>query len=557
MATLNFKGKTFVQNHHLAVKYHQLVPKKDKSLTDKVSLNDNLIIHGDNLKALKALLPTYAGKVKCIYIDPPYNTGNERWVYNDNVNSPMMQEWLKSKKPVDGEDLTRHDKWLCLMMPRLKLLRELLREDGVIFVSIDDNEVLHLRMLMDEVFQGNFVGQFIWRKKEGGGQTDQYFVTEHEYILVYAKSQDFKWLDETILESESEYNKQDKNGKFSAVKLAKWGTGAHKEDRPKMFFPIKDPDGKNIYPVAPDGRDGRWRVGKERMQLLIDNNLIYWKKKNNKWVPYEKIYYEEGQTKVIKERSIIFDLATTGDASNELKDIFGRKDIFDNPKPHLLIQYLLTYSTDQNSIILDSFAGSGTTAHAVLDLNKEDGGSRKFILVECEDYADRITAERVRRVIKGYKKRDSSPSAQNDNKNVTLNEVKGLGGTFSYFELGDPIEMESILEGNKLPTYLELARYVFYTATGEEFDPTVVGADGYPPNFIGESREYEIYLFYKPDIDYLKSTALTLDRAKSLGSYKDKKRLVFAPSKYLDTDYLLEYRIDYCQLPFEIYKLKG
>ena len=157
MATLNFKGKTFVQNHHLTVKYHQLVPKKDTSLTDKVSLQDNLIIHGDNLKALKALLPNYAGKVKCIYIDPPYNTGNEKWVYNDNVNSPMMQDWLG--KVVDREDLTRHDKWLCMMMPRLKLLRELLREDGVIFVSIDDNEVHHLRMLMDEVFGGGILSQ--------------------------------------------------------------------------------------------------------------------------------------------------------------------------------------------------------------------------------------------------------------------------------------------------------------------------------------------------------------------------------------------------------------
>src|SRR3989304_5877135 len=150
MATLNFKGKTFVQNHHLAVKYHQLVPKKDKSLTDKVSLNDNLIIHGDNLKALKALRPTYHGKVKCIYIAPPYNTGNEKWAYNDNVNSPMMQEWLG--KVVDTEDLTRHDKWLCMMTPRLKILRELLRDDGAICISIDDNELGHLIPLMDEIF---------------------------------------------------------------------------------------------------------------------------------------------------------------------------------------------------------------------------------------------------------------------------------------------------------------------------------------------------------------------------------------------------------------------
>ncbi|MDI6801731.1 MAG: site-specific DNA-methyltransferase, partial [Thermodesulfovibrionales bacterium] len=187
MATLSFKGKSFVQNHHLSVKYHQLIPKKDKSLTDKISLNDNLIIHGDNLKALKALLPTYAGKVKCIYIDPPYNTGNEKWIYNDNVNSPMMQEWLG--KVVDKEDLTRHDKWLCMMMPRLKLLRELLRDDGAIFVSIDDNEQHNLRYLMDEIFgENNFVTNIIWHKKYSLQSDAKYFSDTHDFILCYAKN---------------------------------------------------------------------------------------------------------------------------------------------------------------------------------------------------------------------------------------------------------------------------------------------------------------------------------------------------------------------------------
>jgi len=186
MPTLNFKGKSIVRTHHLTVPYRQLKPNAKKSLTkDKPNLSDNLIIHGDNLLALKSLLPSFSGKIKCIYIDPPYNTGNENWVYNDNVNSPMHQAWLKSA--VDKEDLTRHDKWLCMMWPRLVLLRELLREDGVVFISIDDNEADHLRMMMDEVFgEGSFVGKFIWRKKEGGGQTDAYFVTEHEYILVYS-----------------------------------------------------------------------------------------------------------------------------------------------------------------------------------------------------------------------------------------------------------------------------------------------------------------------------------------------------------------------------------
>ena len=183
---------------------------------------------------------------------------------------------------------------------------------------------------------------------------------------------------------------------------------------------------------------------------------------------------------------------------------------------------------------MDSFAGSGTTAHAVLEQNKEDGSKRKFILVEMEDYADSITAERVRRVIKGY------------------GDKEGLSGTFSYFDLGKPLEIESILSGHNLPSYKELARYVFYTATGEEFDESKVNEGKY---FVGESKEYEVFLFYKPDLEYLKNTALTLDRARTLGKINGKRRLVFAPTKYIDQDHLDELRIDFAQLPFEIYKL--
>jgi len=532
MATLNFKGKTFVQNHHLAMKYHQLVPKKDKSLTDKVSLNDNLILHGDNLKALKALLPTYAGKVKCIYIDPPYNTGNERWVYNDNVNSPMMQEWLG--KVVDKEDFTRHDKWLCMMMPRLKLLRELLREDGVIFVSIDDNEVHHLRMLMDEVFQGNFVADIVWNSRKSVS-SDTVVSLNHNHTLFYAK--DLSWLND----HKGDFRLPAREGKFSNPDndpRGKWTADPFDAPniRPHLTYAVVNPNtGEEFWP--PEGRC--WRTTEdEYKKLLADNRIVFGRRGKTK--PQLKRFWSESERKGLTPTTWWEDCGTTTEGTQELEKIFGEK-VFDNPKPTRLIKKILTLSTTSNDIILDSFAGSGTTAHAVLDLNKEDGGNRKFILVECEDYADKITAERVRRVIKGVK----------NAKDEGLRE--GLGGTFSYFELGDPIEMESILEGDKLPSFLELARYVFYTATGEEFDPAKVDEKR---NFIGDSKEYEVYLFYKPDIEYLKSTALTLERAKNLDLYKGKKRLVFAPSKYLDTDYLLEYRIDYCQLPFEIYKLK-
>jgi len=550
MAQIQFKGKTFVQNYHQLIPYHELVPVKGKSLTDKVSLHDNLIIHGDNLKALKALLPLYAGKVKCVYIDPPYNTGNEKWVYNDNVNSPMMQEWLG--KVVDREDLTRHDKWLCMMMPRLKLLRELLSHDGAIFIHIDNNELYKLMALMDEVFgDNNFVGVLIWRKKEGGGQAKTYFVTEHEYILVYRKSETFVWKDETIPRDEKDYKREDVGGKFTIVKLSKWGNTARRQDRPKMHFPLISPDGKKVFPIAPDGNDGRWRVGKKRMEELLEDGLVYWEKKEEIWVPYEKIYYDKDEIKVIKERSILYEIASTGDASKMLTEIFNKKDIFENPKPIEIVEFCLEYVCDSDSIILDSFAGSGTTGHAVLRLNKGDNGMQKFILIQCDEYdknkeeiadiCDSITAGRLRKVIEGI----------SNAKDERLREK--LCGSFSFFELGKPIELESILDGKNLPSYNELARYVFYTATGEEFDDEAVDEKRH---FIGESKNYQVFLFYEKDARKLKNIAFTLEDAEHLPVLKkDKRRLVFAPTKYLDQEHLEQYKIDFAQLPFEIYEL--
>ena len=537
MAVLDFKGKPYIQNYHLTVKYHQLVPKKQKSLTEKVGLHDNLIIHGDNLKALKALLPNYGGKVKCIYIDPPYNTGNEKWVYNDNVNSPMMQEWLG--KVVDSEDLTRHDKWLSMMMPRLRLLRELLTEDGVIFVSIDENEQSHLHMLMDEVFRGNYIATFVWAGRGGKGGTTRQVEMNHEYIECYGKQAEKVDL-KPVEYTQGEGNYRDEKGSYKRELLRQWGQGDRRADRHSMYFPIIAPDGTVVYPTRPDGSEGRWRFGEASLRTIQENNdLDFVKDENGQIVAYRKI--RAGRKSYLATDSLLLDKATASHGTIELKQIFGDK-VIDNVKPTTLVKHLvdLAAHNKKNAIILDSFAGSGTTAQAVLELNSEDGGDRRFILIECEDYADKTTAERVRRVIKGV------PNAKDEYLR------SGLGGTFSYFDLGDPIEMESILAGDGLPSYKELARYVFYTATGEEFDETKVDESR---NFVGESREYYVYLLYKPDTEYLKSTALTLQHAKALGPYAGKKRLVFAPAKYLDQQHLLEFHIDFAQLPFEIYKL--
>ena len=372
----------------------------------------NLLIEGDNYHSLAVLNFTHQEVIDLIYIDPPYNRGvkgGNDFRYND--------------KFVDSEDPFRHSKWLSLMEKRLKLAKNLLKPTGAIFISIDNIEQAPLRLLCDEIFgEKNFVGVLIWRKKEGGGQADSYFVTEHEYILVYAKSEKFEWKDEEIPVSESEFNKEDDQGKFTAVKLSKWGNTARREDRPKMYFPIKAPNGKNIYPIAPDGGDGRWRVGKKRMDMLVEKDLIYWQEKKGRWIPYEKIYFDGEVVKKIKERSILYDLATTADGTNELTEIFGKKDIFENPKPTELLKFFLRYGAENDAIVLDFFAGSGTTGHAVLGLNQEDEGTRQFIL--CTNNENDICTEvcypRVKKVLKGYK-------------NSKGENVAGLGGNLKYY----------------------------------------------------------------------------------------------------------------------------
>lgn len=387
-----------------------LVEDKKREIKTDESKPTHILIEGDNYHALSVLNYTHAKSIDVIYIDPPYNTGNNDFKYND--------------KYVDKEDSYRHSKWLSFMSKRLKLARNLLKNAGVIFISIDDNEVAQLKLLCDDVFGGlNFVGQLIWRKKEGGGQTDQYFATEHEYILVYQKSNHFKWLDKVVNEDIAEYKKEDKRGSYKTVKLEKWGSGARREDRPTMYFSIAGPDGKKIYPVAPDGNEGRWRVGKTKMENLIEENLIHWERKNNRYIPYEKVYYNPEKNKKVKARSILYEVANTGDGSNQLTEIFNTKDVFQNPKPTQLIDFCLAHTAKKNAIILDFFAGSGTTGHAVIELNETDDGNRQFVLCTnneaniCND----VCYPRLKKVIKGYR-------------NTKGEAIKGLGGNLKYYQ---------------------------------------------------------------------------------------------------------------------------
>ena len=394
MPEIVFKGKEYVYNHHLTVPYRPLLVDPAKGI-GPADLASNLVIHGDNLHALKSLLPRYANSVDLVFIDPPYNTGNEGWCYNDNVNSPIMKEWL-STNPVDGEDLLRHDKWLCMMWPRLVLLRELLSERGSIWITLDDNEVHHARSILDEIFGAdNFVATCIWQKKYSPQNDAENFSPSHDYILVYAKaiSQVALNMLQRSEEQDAAYKNPDKDqrGIWKASDLTR------PEHRDRDFYGLTTPSGREVFPAK--GRS--WSRPKEEIERLrLDNRL--WFGKDGSAIPSLKRFLSEVQEGVIPQT--IWGRDEVGDnqeAKQGIKQIFG-DDVFATPKPTRLLERILEIGSQQDSLILDSFAGSGTTAHAVLKANAKDGGTRKFILVEGEDYADKLTAERVRRAIKGY-----------------------------------------------------------------------------------------------------------------------------------------------------------
>ena len=399
MPEIVFKGKEYVYNHHLTVPYRPLVVDSDKGIGPD-DLASNLVIHGDNLHALKALLPRYAGKVDLVFIDPPYNTGNEGWCYSDGVNSPIMKEWL-STNPVDGEDMLRHDKWLCMMWPRLVLLRELLSEQGSIWITLDDNEVHHARMVLDEIFGAeNFIATCIWHKMDSPKNTAEFFSEDHDYILVYAKSKT-NWSLNLLPRSE-EMIARYKNPDDDARGPWLLSDLAARNQYAQGLYPITTKTGRVIAGPPPGSY---WRVSKEKFDLLDADNRIWWGETGNNR-PGMKRFLSEVKEGVVPQTLWAWeDVGSTRNAKQALSQIMAsglEGDLFITPKPVELIEKIIEIGAESDALILDSFAGSGTTAHAVLKANAKDGGRRKFILVESEDYADRLTAERVRRVIQGY-----------------------------------------------------------------------------------------------------------------------------------------------------------
>ena len=436
----------------------------------------NLFVEGENLEVLKLLQKSYFGKIKLIYIDPPYNIGNES-VYRDKYGEAMAT-YLAYTGQIDNEGKKfstnvdtvgrYHSNWLNMMYPRLYLAKNLLKEDGVIFISIDNNEYTNLKILCDIVFgEENFIESIIWKKKSGGGQQDDYIVTEHDYIICYAKSkEDFSLVERRPPPKANAYNDFDKkkNKNYRKVKLAKWGSSALKEDRPTMYdYPeLIDPEGKQCFPVAPDGRPGRWRYGHQRVIEMLQNNDIEWEKKGGGWIPYEKDYEpEEGG--ILKERSILYDLVENTSGANELKQLFGVKDVFPNPKPSELLAHLLSLVSRLNDqdIILDFFAGSCSTAHSVMVLNSIDNGNRRFINVQIPEKLDNTKKEHTTALSLGYKtiadigkdriRKAAESIAQEQNKKLNLNRRlteggKGIDLGFKVFKLS--VSNFKVWEGN-------------------------------------------------------------------------------------------------------------
>ena len=541
MPTLEFKGKVPIYAHHLTVSPRSLVPDLARSLNPVE--DDNLIIHGDNLHALKALLPRYCGKVKCIYIDPPYNTGNESWNYSDNVNSPIMKQWLNNNGPVDGEDLERHDKWLCMMWPRLQLLRELLADDGVIFVSIDDNEQHHLRMLMDDIFEPqNFVSSITWQKKVSPSNDAKYFSNDHEYIVVYAKDKE-QWQPNRLPMSAKQegYYKNPDNDPRGSWNSSTYTCNKTRWERPNLYYPITNPHTrKDVYPKE----TAVWAYSKEVYEQHEKEGLVYWGA-NQDAKPRFKKFLQEAKKVVPRTIWQYADVGHTQGATQEFQAILhGGASKFHTPKPSELIFRILQIATDTDSIVIDSFAGSGTTAHAVLSLNKQDGGNRKFILVECEDYAETITAERVRRVISG------APDA----KDTAL--LQGLGGSFTYCTLGDPIETDAMLTGENLPDYSRLAGFLLYVGHLISVDDTALNRKNDAGLFYN-TDENDYYLIYDPDVDRLCRTSLTEELAKEISAANrksGKKAIVWAPDSAIGQRALADWGITFCQIPYDMFR---
>lgn len=531
MPILHWIGKDKVINHHLDVPFKVLeqqyhYPSEATTQYTAPPSSGNKIIHGDNLEALKALLPEYEGKIKCIYIDPPYNTGNEGWVYNDNVNDPKIKKWLSETVGKEGEDLTRHDKWLCMMYPRLKLLHKLLAEDGAIFISIDDNEQANLKLICDEIFgTGNFINNIIWQKKYSPQNDARFFSDMHDFIICYAKlknnSAQQGWI-RNLLPRSVEQNNRYKNPDNDSRGPWKSSDLSVKTYSSDYDYPIETPSGRIVNP--PQGRC--WRTSKTNFKSLVEDNRI-WFGEDGTNVPSIKRFLSEVQDgRVPVTIWLREEVGDNQEARQELKQIFTDVQFpFDTPKPPRLIEQIIKIAINKDDIVLDSFAGSGTTAHAVLNLNKQDGGNRKFILIEMEKYAQTITAERVKRVISGYA------------------DKEGTGGDFDYYELGESLFDEDGLLNQAIAPE-KIRSYIYYTETKKALANST-GTDN--AAFLGMDNQTAYYFHYIPN----ETTSLNHDFLATIKT-KAEQYIIYADNCNLAKSFLNQHHIIFKKIPRDI-----
>lgn len=527
MPTLEWIGKQAVVNHHREVPFRLLQCEPSLSVGDPDS--GNLLIQGDNLEALKALLPYYAGKVKCIYIDPPYNTGNEGWIYNDNVNSPEIKAWLGKVVGGELEDLSRHDKWLCMIYPRLALLRDFLTEDGIIAVSVDENEHRHLSLVMDEVFgASNRLETVIWKKSYGGGSKSKHIVNVHEYIELFSKK-----IENIPILSLPPDEKALKYYKFRDHQFAERGpyrlqplATTSMDERPNLRYPILYNE-EEIWP------EKQWQWSKDRTEAAQARGELVIAKRKGKWSVSYKQYLRslEGEERTSKAYSIV-DGIYTQQGTNEIKTLLGNGKAFSFPKPSTLIRLLLQLASDRNALFLDSFAGSGTTGHAVFAQNKADGGNRRFILVEMDPKICRnVTAERLKRVIEGYG--DQPP----------------LGGGFRYCTLGEPLfdETGTIRE---TVDFSELAAHVFFTETGS---PIPQKASGKTP-LLGVHTGRAVYLLFNGVLGDKRPQGGNVLTREVLAGFPphDGPKVIYGESCRLGETRLRQENIIFKQVPYDV-----
>lgn len=546
MPTLHWIGKDKVVNHHQDVPFRVLDHKygfrvedeKDKSETK----SGNKIIHGDNLEALKALLPEYEGRVKCIYIDPPYNTGNEKWVYNDNVNDPKIKKWLGEVVGKQGEDLSRHDKWLCMMYPRLKLLHKLLADNGVIFISIDDIEVTNLKFLCNEIFgENNFLANLIW-KTDGNFDNQARIKICHEYVLCYLKNTNSvglpKGIDPSIPKSSKIFKDTIRNT------LVKNGA---KNPMSEVVLPIGFPCAVEEMVVNERYDAFPYYLNNAVVKnYRLTNEVIVksgWSSREillsfikNEFAPVLDTKKQEtvfeitatGAIEMVKKREnvshVISVLSGLGSTQNMSTELLKMGINFDFPKPTKLIEYLLDFYSEEDSIILDSFAGSATTAHAVLNLNK-NGGNRKFILVEMMDYAETITAERVRNVANGYA------------------EIEGTGCEFDYYELGLPI-FKKDKNLNEEVGEDKIREYIYYTETKHYLERKHKEKSKY---LLDTYNQTSYYFYYEKD----KLTTLSLDTL-NIVTERAEQYIIYADKCTIDKDDLMAKNIVFKKIPRDI-----